>query len=138
MKKKLFTIVLTLILISNANAGLFSSKIKIKDCFRTEMGWKSFEDMKGSGLLEPVLSAEIDLKKETVVVTSIMDNKVTMSKHFILAKTDEYISTVQDPIWGSWLFDLKRKGMTGQNVNFPNGSNTIRCIGDCVHKCKFK
>ena len=131
-----------------AHAGWFDKKIKVTKCYRSNFIFKSYKDMKSQSLLEPELTAEIDLKKETVIVTSVWDGKLTISKHPILAATDDYITTVPDPLWGTWVFDLKKEGMTGKNAN-PSGqvvivdgkakaSDALRCLGDCVHKCKFK
>ncbi|MDC3016424.1 hypothetical protein OAY91_00470 [Candidatus Pelagibacter sp.] len=128
--------------ISKVYAGWFDKKIKVTKCFRGNFNagtnnaggkWKSYKEMKKSDWSEPELSAEIDLEKEIVIIESIWSNKVSISKHSILSATDNFISTVPDPSWGTWVFDLKKEGLSGQNAN----RSAVRCHGDCIHKCSF-
>ena len=126
--------------ISNVSAGWFDKKIKIKKCYRAnykyqngERVFKNYKQMKSQNtFMEVDFTAEIDLEKEIVIIESVFDNKVSISRHAILSATDNYVSTVPDNGWGTWVFDLRKETMSGRG-----SPNAVRCIGDCVYKCDF-
>ena len=98
--------------ISYVYAGLFDKKIKVKNAIGQNLKYKSskrvFKNRKHSQnhemFQEVDLSAEIDLKKEIVIIESIFDNKVTISRHAMLSATDNFVSTVPDYENGTWVF----------------------------------
>ena len=126
--------------ISYVYAGLFDNKIKVKKCYRANFKFKSgervFKNYKHSQnhemFQEVDLTAEIDLKKEIVIIESIWDNKVSISRHAMLSATDNFISTVPDYEYGTWVFDLRKETMSGRG-----SPKAVRCLGDCVYKCDF-
>ena len=126
--------------ISHVYAGWFDKKIKVKKCYRANAKWrngekvfKSYKQMKSQNdFVEVELTAEIDLEKEIVIIESVWDNKVSISRHAMLSSTDNYISTFPDPDYGSWVFDLKKETMSGKGSR-----KAMRCMGDCVYKCDF-
>lgn len=149
MKKYFITKIITILFIlslanilnvSNVSAGWFDKKIKVKKCYRANAKWKSGKPMyknykqykSQTTFVNPFLTAEIDLEKEIVIIESVWDNKVSISRHAVLSATDNYISTVPDSGWGTWVFDLKKETLSGRG-----SPNAVRCLGDCVFKCDF-
>ena len=126
--------------ISYVYAGWFDKKIKVKKCYRANAKWKngekifkSYKQSKSQDMfVEVELTAEIDLEKEIVIIESIWDNKVSISRHAMLSATDNFISTVPDPGFGTWVFDLRKETMSGRG-----SPKAVRCMGDCVYKCDF-
>ena len=126
--------------ISNVYAGWFDKKIKVKKCYRANAKWrngekifKSYKQSKSQDMfVEVELTAEIDLEKEIVIIESIWDNKVSISRHAMLSATDNFISTVPDYEYGTWVFDLRKETMSGKR-----SPKAMRCLGDCVYKCDF-
>ena len=126
--------------ISYVYAGLFDNKIKVKKCFRANFKYKSgkrvfknYKQFKSQKMfMEVDISAEIDLKKEIVIIESIFDNKVTISRHAMLSATDNFVSTVPDNENGTWVFDLRKETISGRG-----GRKAVRWLGDGVYKCDF-
>ena len=126
--------------ISYVYAGWFDKKIKVKKCYRANAKWKngekifkSYKQSKSQDMfVEVELTAEIDLEKEIVIIESIWDNKVSISRHAMLSATDNFISTVPDYEYGTWVFDLRKETMSGRG-----SPKAVRCLGDCVYKCDF-
>ena len=83
--------------------------------------------------------ADINLKEDMVVITSVYDGKVSMIKAMIDMKTDKFIGTYPDMTHQiTFLFDLKREGVTsrlGPNVS----DKQAKLMGgrETILKCKF-
>lgn len=141
-----------------ANAGWFDKKIKVKKCYRPnqkradgKLWFKNYKGMKTrcnylsngiehtggncSPFVEVDIQAEIDLEEKLIVIESVVEDKVSISRHPILSATDSYIATEPSAAYGEWVFDLKKETMSGTNGKVSKVG--IRCMGGCLYKCDF-
>tara|TARA_B100001057_G_C22436066_1_gene789303 strand:- start:259 stop:678 length:420 start_codon:yes stop_codon:yes gene_type:complete len=138
MKRILILIVISCFFSNHSFAGWFDKdKIKVSKCYDTS-NFKSYKDYKKKAQ-KSYWEADINLKEDMVVITSVYDGKVSMIKAMIDMKTDKFIGTYPDMTHQiTFLFDLKREGVTsrlGPNVS----DKQAKLMGgrETILKCKF-
>ena len=94
--------------------------IDLKNFLETHFyNYEDFEKSDGSKYIE-------------IIIESIFANEVTISRHAMLSATDNFVSTVPDNEYGTWVFDLRKETMSGRG-----GRKAVRWLGDGVYKCDF-
>ena len=121
-----------LLLSGNAYAGWFDKKIHIRDCYDPRE-YKNFKEfLKNNTNLE--WRWEIDLEKDTAILSMIHQGELNMVKHFIKMKTDRYI-IVSDGKTADVQFDLKNEVYITEEAQKFVDLGMPRKI---LLKCKFK
>ena len=128
MKKLLGIVVLGLFLSSNAYAGWFDKKIEVKECYDPKE-YKNYKQVPKSQGRD--WSWEIDLEKDTAILSFILWGELNMKKHIIKMKTDKYIIATDNET-ADVQFDLKNELYMSKYFNPVTNKNE-----PIILKCNF-
>ena len=133
MKKYILIIVISLLMTSKLFAGWFDkNKIKVSECYDPKK-YNSYKELvKKEGHWE--WNWEIDLKKETAILTYVVSGKLNIVKHIIKIKTVRYIIATDNKT-PDVQFDLKNEVYISEHS--PNIAKVLG-VKDVMLQCNFK